>query len=294
MQRRLRFALFGNLCQGEKTMHTVHLINILKRKKAGFCIERRFAEYITSQTNLDLTEIPSFDELPQTVDMVISIGGDGTFLATAEQVKDKNIPILGIHTGRLGFLSEIVPHEMEEALTDVLAGRYCIEERSLLQVAYDKGKPKTYPYGLNDIAVLKRDTSSMITIRTYIDGHLLNNYQADGLIISTPTGSTGYSLSVGGPILMPECRTICLAAVAPHSLNVRPIVINDDSIITLEVESRSHNFLVSVDGRSETCKEDTRLTISRAPYTVKVVKRHPQTFFRILREKMSWGADPRD
>lgn len=290
-----RFALFGSLCQGDKLKHTVQLIRLLLLHDAVCYIERRFAECLKREVSeIEPDLFPIVEHCPEDIDMVISIGGDGTFLSTAEWVKDRNIPILGIHTGRLGFLSEVMPHEIEETLEAVFAGAYCIEERSLLEVSYLQGAPQTYPFGLNDIAILKRDTSSMITIRTYVDGHLLNNYQADGLIVSTPTGSTGYSLSVGGPILMPESRTICIAAVAPHSLNVRPIVINEDSIISLEVESRSHSFLVSVDGRSETCQEGTQLEIKRAPYTVKVVKRRPQTFFRVLREKMSWGADPRE
>lgn len=228
-----------------------------------------------------------------TADMVISIGGDGTFLKAARRVGRKGIPILGINTGRLGFLADISPEEMEETLNEIHEGRYSVEERSVLQLICDDTRLQVSPYALNEIAVLKRDSSSMIAIHTAINGAFLNTYQADGLVIATPTGSTAYSLSVGGPIMVPHSNTVVITPVAPHSLNVRPIVICDDWEITLDVESRSHNFLVAVDGNSETCKETTRLTIRRADYSVKVVKRFNHIFFDTLRSKMMWGADGR-
>ena len=226
--------------------------------------------------------------------MVLSIGGDGTFLKAASRVGKKEIPILGINTGRLGFLADVLPDQMEDAFDEIYQGNYLAEPRRVLKLTCNGHVLKGYPYGLNEIAVLKRDTSSMITIHAYINGEPLNVYQADGLVISTPTGSTGYSLSVGGPILVPQSDTISLTAVAPHSLNVRPIVIRDDWEITLDVESRSHNFLIAVDGRSETCREGTRLTIKRADYYVRIVKRCHHSFFNTLREKMMWGMDGRN
>ena len=225
--------------------------------------------------------------------MVISIGGDGTFLKAARRVGRKGIPILGINTGRLGFLADISPEEMEETFDEIQAGRYSVEERSVLQLICDEKRLQDSPYALNEIAILKRDSSSMISIRTAINGAYLNTYQADGLVIATPTGSTAYSLSVGGPIMVPHSSTVVITPVAPHSLNVRPIVIRDDWEVTLDVESRSHNFLVAIDGRSETCKETTQLKIRRADYSVKVVKRFNHIFFDTLRSKMMWGADGR-
>ena len=225
--------------------------------------------------------------------MVISIGGDGTFLKAARRVGNKGIPILGINTGRLGFLADVSPEEMEETIEEVYQNHYTVEERSVLQLLCDDKHLKNSPYALNEIAILKRDSSSMISIRTAINGAHLTTYQADGLIIATPTGSTAYSLSVGGPIIVPHSKTIAITPVAPHSLNVRPIVICDDWEITLDVESRSHNFLVAIDGSSETCKETTRLTIRRADYSIKVVKRFYHIFFDTLRTKMMWGADSR-
>ena len=225
--------------------------------------------------------------------MVISLGGDGTFLKAASRVGNKGIPILGINTGRLGFLADISPEEMEETFNEIDEHRYRIEERSVLQLKCDHPRLAREPYALNEIAVLKRDSSSMITIRATIDGMPLATYQADGLIVATPTGSTAYSLSVGGPIIAPDSKTIALTPVAPHSLNIRPIVICDDREITLDVESRSHNFLVAIDGRSESCRETTRLTIAKAAHTIKVVKRVNHRFFDTLRNKMMWGADVR-
>ena len=226
-------------------------------------------------------------------DQVVTIGGDGTFLKAASRVGKKNIPILGINTGRLGFLADISPEEMEETIDEIYNNHYKVEERSVLQLKCDDEKLMASPYALNEIAVLKRDSSSMISIHTAINGAHLTTYQADGLVIATPTGSTAYSLSVGGPVIVPHSKTIAITPVAPHSLNVRPIVICDDWEITLDVESRSHNFLVAIDGRSESCKETTQLTISRADYSIKVVKRFNHIFFDTLRNKMMWGADVR-
>lgn len=294
MQQTLRFALFGNTYQEHKSAHVTHLLEILRRKNAQICISNEFYDFLRLHTSADLTGLEIFQGYDFEADMAISIGGDGTFLKAASRVGKKEIPILGINTGRLGFLADVLPSQMEEAFEEIYAGNYLAEARRVLHLACDSGHVlKGYPYGLNEIAVLKRDTSSMITIHTYINGELLCSYRADGLIIATPTGSTGYSLSVGGPILVPQSGTFCLTPVAPHSLNVRPIVVRDDWEITLDVESRSHNFLVAVDGRSETCREGTRLTIRKADYSVRIVKRCHHSFFNTLREKMMWGADAR-
>ena len=225
--------------------------------------------------------------------MAISLGGDGTFLKAAAQVGNRQIPILGINTGRLGFLADVLPEEMEQVVDEILKGHYWVEDRSVLQVISPTGAIHLTPFGLNEIAVLKHDSSSMISIHTAINGELLTTYQADGLVVATPTGSTAYSLSVGGPIIVPHSRTFAVTPVAPHSLNVRPLVIGDDAEITLRIESRSHNYLVSVDGRSESLSEETQLIIRKAHYCVRVVKRFDHHFFNTLRNKMMWGADAR-
>lgn len=294
MQQTLRFALFGNTYQEHKSAHVTHLLEILRRRKAQICISNEFYDFLRNHTKADLSGLEVFEGNSFSADMVLSIGGDGTFLKAASRVGKKEIPILGINTGRLGFLADVLPDQMEDAFDEIYQGNYLAEPRRVLKLTCNGHVLKGYPYGLNEIAVLKRDTSSMITIHAYINGEPLNVYRADGLVISTPTGSTGYSLSVGGPILVPQSGTISLTAVAPHSLNVRPIVIRDDWEITLDVESRSHNFLIAVDGRSETCREGTRLTIKRADYYVRIVKRCHHSFFNTLREKMMWGMDGRN
>ena len=221
------------------------------------------------------------------------MGGDGTLLRAAGVVGSKNIPIIGINMGRLGFLADIVPAETESALDSLYRGDYTIENHSVICVEAD-GKPLPgVCNALNDIAVLKRDNASMISIRTSINGEYLVTYQADGLIVSTPTGSTAYSLSNGGPIIVPQTGILCLTPVASHSLNIRPMVIPDDSEITLTVESRNHNFLIAVDGQSSKCNENTVLTIRKASYNIKIVKRSSQKYFSTLRQKMMWGADTR-
>ena len=288
-----KFALFGNIYQAKKSAHVLHLLSVLERHQAEVYIHKEFYEFLTNDQKMDIRTAGIFERNNFEADMVLSMGGDGTFLKAASYVGNKHIPILGINTGRLGFLADVSPEEIDETFEDIYKGNYKIEDRSVLQ-AITQGQPlEGYPFGLNEIAVLKRDSSSMITIHTSINGAYLTTYQADGLVISTPTGSTAYSLSIGGPIIVPHSNTIAITPVAPHSLNVRPIVINDDWEITLDVESRSHNFLVAIDGRSETCSEGTRLTIRKADYKIKVVKRPNHVFFHTLRDKMMWGADGR-
>ena len=289
----MKFALFGNTYQAKKSAHVIRLLSILKQYNAVVYINREFYHFLVNEQNMDIQAAGVFDGNDFEADMVLSMGGDGTFLKAASYVGNKNIPILGINTGRLGFLADVSPEEMEDTFKDIYNHNYKVEDRSVLQVISNGQSLKGYPCGLNEIAVLKRDSSSMITIHTSINGAYLTTYQADGLVIATPTGSTAYSLSIGGPVIVPHSNTIAITPVAPHSLNVRPIVINDDWEITLDVESRSHNFLIAIDGRSETFREGTRLTIRKADYNIKVVKRPNHVFFHTLRDKMMWGADGR-
>ena len=274
----MKFAIFGNTYQPKKSLHALRLFELLKKQGAEICMCREFYQFLTADLKMEVPVDALLEGNDFTADMVISIGGDGTFLKAARRVGRKQIPILGINTGRLGFLADVSPEEMEVTFEEIQAGRYSVEERSVLQLICNDRNLQESPYALNEIAVLKRDSSSMISIRTAINGAYLNTYQADGLVIATPTGSTAYSLSVGGPIIVPHSNTIA---------------IRDDWEITLDVESRSHNFLVAIDGSSETCKETTQLTIRRADYSIKVVKRFNHIFFDTLRSKMMWGADGR-
>ena len=248
--------LFGNTYQAKKSAHVERLLSILSQHNAEVHICREFYQFLTNDLKISIRHAGVFDGNNFEADMILSIGGDGTFLKAASRVGKKNIPILGINTGRLGFLADISPEEMEETFDEIYNNHYKVEERSVLQLRCDDERLMQSPYALNEIAVLKRDSSSMISIHAAINGAPLTTYQADGLVISTPTGSTAYSLSVGGPVIVPHSKTIAITPVAPHSLNVRPIVICDDWEITLDVESRSHNFLVAIDGRSESCKRN--------------------------------------
>ena len=290
----MKFALFGNTFQTKKSAHAKHLITLLQEHGEEVHISEDFYKFLVEDQGMKIQpdNLITCDDF--TADMAISMGGDGTFLKTASRIGHRGIPIIGINTGRLGFLADVSPEGIDRAFEEIINGQYQIEERATLHLHAEGHKLKGYPFALNEIAILKRDSSSMISIRTSIAGNYLTTYQADGLVIATPTGSTAYSLSVGGPIMVPRAGTTAITPVAPHSLNVRPIVVRDDWEITLEVSSRSHNFLVAIDGRSETCSEGTILTIRRAPFTTRVVKSNDRHFFDTLREKMMWGADSRE
>ena len=246
--RKQVFAIFDNADKRQETLP----------------FEKRILTYLDSHNATALVEPEDFND----ADFVISMGGDGTFLRAAGRVGNRQIPLLGINMGRLGFLADVLPSEIESTLDRVLSGDYIIEDHTVIKLESDGEAVSCNPFALNDIAVLKRDSASMISIKARVNGDFLVNYRADGLIIATPTGSTAYSLSNGGPIIVPQSGSLCITPVAPHSLNIRPIVINDTGVIELEVESRSHNFLVAVDGRSLKMAEGTRLTIRKAPSTV--------------------------
>lgn len=291
--RKLRFAIFGNTYQPKKSVSIQKILACLSENKADVYMEREFYDFLQTGQLLRIEVTKIFEGNDFDADFVISMGGDGTFLRAASMVGSKEIPILGINTGRLGFLADVNAHEIERIISALYEDDFTLETRSVIKVETDGQALQGYPYALNDVAILKRDSASMISIRANVNGQYLNTYQADGLVVSTPTGSTAYSLSVGGPIIVPGTKVFSMTAVAPHSLNVRPIVLSDNSVIELGVESRSHNFLVAIDGRSEKCNEGTKITLRRAPYDIKVVKRPDHRYFNTLREKMMWGADTR-
>ena len=289
----LKFAIFGNEYQARKSTSIEKILDYLAQKGAEIYVENAYYEFLTRSQHIDVKAAGVFEDYNFDVDYVISMGGDGTFLKAASRVGAKGTPIIGVNMGRLGFLADVLPGEVEAALDSLYAGECQIEEHVVIQVEAEGGVLAGNPFALNDIAVLKRDDASMISIRTQVDGEFLVNYQADGLIVTTSTGSTAYNLSNGGPIIIPQSGSLCLTPVAPHSLNIRPVVINDTAEITLDVESRSHNYLVAIDGRSERMTEGTRLVIRKAAHTIKIVKQRNQRYFSTLREKLMWGADQR-
>lgn len=289
----MRIGIFGSEYQLEKQSIIRRVFSKLTALGAEVYVDADFSDFLSDTFGFEppVAGLLSGDEF--NLDVAISMGGDGTFLRTAARVNRQNIPILGINTGRLGFLADVGSTEVEETLEEVFKHYYKVEERALLRLGTEKRAYQGYNYALNEIAVLKRDTSSMITIHTELNDEYLTSYQADGLVIATPTGSTAYSMSVNGPIILPQDNSLVLSPVAPHSLNVRPLVIPDDYEIKLNVESRNRTFLVSLDGRSEIFPTGIRLTISKANYTTKVIKRYNHTFYQTLREKLMWGADVR-
>ena len=292
----LRFALFGNVYQQHKSAAIRVLLNSLRSHGAQIFIEKEYYDFLRSAfseftDSPDFVEFDSFAEVD--ADFAISMGGDGTLLKTASMVREKQTPIVGINMGRLGFLADVSVDDVETCVDALYRDDYSVEDRSLIRVETNGEPLNGYECALNDVAILKRDSASMISIRTSINGEYLTTYQADGLIISTPTGSTAYSMSNGGPVIVPRTGVNVMTAVAPHSLNVRPIVFPDSAQVELTVSSRSHTFLVAIDGRSGKLPEGTTLRLTRAPYRVKIVKRSGTRYFSTLREKLMWGADVR-
>ena len=292
--KKLKFALFGNCYQENKVQAVRRVVDSLVAHQAEVSISYSFNEFVRTTLQMDIPYSELIESDTFTADYVVCMGGDGTFLDVASRVGNKEIPIIGVNTGRLGFLAGVSPDEIDKVLDAVYEGRFTVEGHSVLRLMCDDVNLMDYPCAQNEIAILKHDISSMISIRTCIDGEYLTTYQADGLIVGTPTGSTAYSLSVGGPIVVPQSRTITLTPIAPHSLNMRPIVLTDDSSIELEVKSRSNNFLIAIDGRSHSYPDSIKLRIRKAPYEVKVVSLLDQNFFSTLSRKMMWGVDKRD
>ena len=238
----------------------------------------------TYQTTQDL-----FD-----ADFAFSLGGDGTLLDVVSQVGPRQIPIVGINIGRLGFLATVSPGGIQSMLHALIHKKYTIDERSLVSVQADTDIFEGIPFGLNDFTITRTQSSSMITVHTYLDGEFLNSYWADGIIISTPSGSTGYSLSCGGPVLLPQTKSFIITPISPHNLNVRPMVIMDSCKLTFEVESRSGNFLASLDSRSKTVDIATKLHVERAQFSARLVKLSDDNFLNTLRSKLNWGFDVRN
>lgn len=228
------------------------------------------------------------------MDFLISIGGDGTLLDAVSIIGELEIPILGFNTGRLGFLATVTKENIAEAVQNLSTSNFQIESRSLISLHCSRRLFNGINFGLNEFTIHKRDTSSMITVHTYIDGKYLNSYWADGLIVSTPTGSTGYSLSCGGPLITPGAKNFVITPVSPHNLNVRPIIVSDESEISFEIEGRSDKFLISLDSRSTSISSELKLVVKKAPFSAKLVKLPDYHFFDTLRQKLNWGLDMRN
>ncbi|WP_426490164.1 NAD kinase [Hymenobacter sp. 102] len=291
----MKIAILGKPFDENQTAFMQEMIDDLIRRQAEVSILESFYTYLSQHIQLP-TGISTFrrgDSLHGTR-FVLSIGGDGTLLDTVTHVGALQIPILGINTGRLGFLATISPDKIGPAIDALFKGHFVLEDRSLIRVDTDPDTFGDINFGLNEFSILKRDTSSMIVVHTYIDGEYLNSYWADGLIVSTPTGSTGYSLSCGGPVMLPQTNNFIIAPVCPHNLNVRPLIVSDRSVISFEIEGRSNNFLLSLDSRSSTVEAGIQIAVRRENFNARLVKLNHVNFLSTLRSKLNWGLDRRN
>ena len=291
----MTIAIFGSPYPEHFSKYIQHLIKKLENEHINIIIEEEFSVFLENNIrfNKSIETFNSYESLKNKADFLLSIGGDGTLLKAVTYVRESEIPIMGINTGRLGFISSISADQIDDAITDIIKGNYKINERTLLELNSDKKLFKDKNFALNEVAVSKKDTSSMIRIDTYVDDEFLNTYWADGLVVSTPTGSTGYSLSCGGPIIMPGTNNIIITPNAPHNLNVRPIVIDDNSVIKLKVEDRDQLALVSLDSRSRAFDSETELIIKKADFKVKLVQPQNNSLIKTIRHKLMWGLDKR-
>ena len=289
----MQILVFGNKYKLKFIDLVKDLFFRLKNQGSTILFDSEFAEQINESGLLDISSFDTFDN-NFSGDIAISLGGDGTLLATANRIGNRQIPILGINLGRLGFLTDVQAHELYNLDDIILNKKYKIEDRMVLRAEITNNNHTSLTeYSLNEIAVLKQDLSSMISIDVTLNGEPLHTYQADGLLVSTPTGSTAYSLSVGGPIMMPENHNLIIAPVASHSLNVRPLIIPDNWKIDLAIHSRSHSYLASIDGRSITMPDTATISISKADYTVRIIRLEGHSFLNTLKTKLMWGADVR-
>jgi NAD+ kinase len=291
----MKIAILGKPFKEEILPFMQGLFEELVTRNTEIIIVEYFKTYLENRLKLP-ENVGSFsrgDDL-KGVNFVFSIGGDGTLLDTVTYVGAREIPILGINTGRLGFLANVAYDKIPMALDALYKGHFVIDERALIRADSDLDLFETGNFGLNEFSVLKTDTSSMIVVHTYIDGEYLNSYWADGLVVATPTGSTGYSLSCGGPVLLPQTNNFVISPVCPHNLNVRPLVVSDKSVISFEVECRSNNFLVALDSRSKIVDAGVQIAIRRENFNARLVKINQVNFLSTLRTKLNWGLDKRN
>jgi NAD+ kinase len=293
----MKLAIYGRVYKKEHQALLQQLFDYLNQNEITYFVEDSFLIQC-KQAELKVKEVNSFDsydslKLAQ-VDYMVSIGGDGTMLDTLTYIRDLEIPVLGVNSGRLGFLAGVSMENATKALDDLRKGHYQLDERSVLELESNVKLFDGVKYALNDFVIHKKDSSSMIIIHSYINGEFLNSYWSDGLIISTPTGSTGYSLSCGGPIMYPSSSSFAITPVAPHNLNVRPIIVSDENVLSFEIEGRATSYLVSLDSRSESINSHAQLAIKKANFKFNLVRFNDENYLKTLRNKLMWGVDNRN
>lgn len=289
------FAIFGKAVNPKHYPSYQFFFDCLKELKMDYQVEEKFAAILV-QNNIAFNQktYRQFDSIAHEIEMLMTLGGDGTILEAITFIQRFETPILGINFGRLGFLANVGKEELKNSLELIDKGKYIVENRSLLSLNTNKGIFANCPFALNEMTIQRKDQSSMITIHTYLNGELLNSYWADGLIIATPSGSTGYSLSCGGPILYPSSDNFVITPVAPHNLNVRPIVVADDVVLSFEVTGRNDSFLCTLDSRFESIDSSVQIAIKKADFGVKLIRLSDANFISALKTKLFWGLDGRN
>ncbi|MFT4522722.1 MAG: NAD+ kinase [Bacteroidia bacterium] len=292
----MKIGLYARILKSKTQLDFVaSLLDLLAKRE----IEIYLHENLKSLLKLDLVtddykSFNDFDLKAEDIDYLLSLGGDGTMLDTIIMVRDTAIPVLGVNMGRFGFLASSQQENIEQTIIELEQKSYSIDQRTVLMLESDGNLFSKFPYALNDFVIHKKDSSSMITVHTYLNGVFLNSYWADGLICSTPTGSSGYSLSCGGPLLFPGSSSLVITPIAPHNLNVRPAVISDDHIVSFEIEGRANSFLVSLDSRSITVPKGAQLAIKKAPFLFYMIRLSDESFMDTIRKKLMWGIDNRN
>jgi NAD+ kinase len=292
----MKVAIYSRVIDDDQYNKVQQLLDELAKENIQPVIYKPFYEMIQSRVRFSdkTTVFSDSGDLTDAIDFLISLGGDGTLLDTVTLVRDKNIPVLGINFGRLGFLASIGSKELHIAVQSLVKRTILIDKRSLIHLDASKPLFGDVPYGLNEFAIHKTDTSPMIKIHTYLNGEFLNTYWADGVIVATPTGSTGYSLSCNGPVVFPESSSFVITPVAPHNLNVRPIIVPDDNIISFEIEGRTDHFICALDSRKELVDKKVQLAVRNESFTLSLVRLNENNFLQTLRNKLSWGLDTRN
>jgi NAD+ kinase len=293
----MNVAVYSRFLKPEHIATTQHLVDTLLAANASIILYEDFQRSFQNRIQIP-ANLPTFarhqDLESLDIDFFITLGGDGTILDAATLVRHLPIPIMGINLGRLGFLAMMEKHRIEQAIAALKSNTYVLDTRTLLYLESTEPIFGETNFALNDFTIHKRDTSAMVIIHTYLNGEFLNSYWADGIIVATPTGSTGYSLSCGGPIIAPNSTNFVLTPVAPHNLNVRPIVIADDGVLSFEIEGRSENFLCTLDSRYRTIQTSCQLAVRRADFTIRLVRFSDRNFLYMIREKLNWGIDSRN
>lgn len=284
-----KVAIYGSRRQEPYFKELAGLFSFLDGKGFRVFVHPKLAGYL-EENKVDMGYAVPVDRVPEGTALVISIGGDGTFLRAARWVGDREIPILGVNTGHLGFLSGCAIGEVNEMVDAICRGDIAVEKRMLLSVTGISSKGRFSNYALNEVGILKDETASMISVMTHIDGHYLADYRADGLIVATPTGSTAYNMSAGGPLLEPTINCMVLSPIAPHTLTIRPVVVGGDSVLELTVEGRTDCFRLSVDDRSFRLPMGEKVTVRRASFSTLLIRKRDTNFATVLRDKLLWGA----